>query len=187
LYAVFVGWGIEKFHEVRTDIEGNFMQTVNQEPSLAERLGNGKREERFLGASDLPNFFRKPCGEGWALVGDAGYHKDPILALGVSDALRDADLLAEAIDEGLSGKQPMLESLMDYERRRNEMAMPDYLQNLRSASFEPPPPEMIRLLAALQDNQEDTNRFFLAREGIIPSEEFYNPENMKRIMARAQR
>jgi flavin-dependent dehydrogenase len=187
LYAVFVGWGIEEFLQVRADIEGNFTEAINQEPSLAERLRGGKREERFLGASDLPNFFRKPWGEGWALVGDAGYHKDPYLALGVSDAFRDADLLAEAIDEGLSGKRPIVESLADYERRRNEMAMPDYQQNLRSAAFEPLPPEMIQLLAALQNNQEDTNRFFLAREGMIPPEEFFGPENMRRIMAKAQR
>jgi flavin-dependent dehydrogenase len=44
------------------------------------------REERFYGATDLPNFYRKPYGEGWALVGDAGCHKDPYMALGISDA-----------------------------------------------------------------------------------------------------
>src|SRR3712207_9569636 len=38
---------------------------------------------------DLPNFFRKPHGSGWALVGDAGYHKDPYGAQGISDAFRD--------------------------------------------------------------------------------------------------
>jgi hypothetical protein len=34
----------------------------------------------------LPNFFRRPCAPGWFLVGDAGYHKDPYMALGISDA-----------------------------------------------------------------------------------------------------
>jgi flavin-dependent dehydrogenase len=158
LFAVFVGWGIEQFQDVRADIEGNFMSAIDQEPGLAERLRNGRREERFFGARDLPNFFRKPYGDGWALVGDAGYHKDPYLALGVSDAFRDADFLAEAIDEGLSGKGPIQESLAAYEERRNEATMPDYQQNLALASFAPPPPEMVRLFAALENNQEDTNR-----------------------------
>ncbi|MFQ6029851.1 MAG: NAD(P)/FAD-dependent oxidoreductase, partial [Dehalococcoidia bacterium] len=151
----------------------------------AERLRNGNREERFYGASDLPNFFRKPYGEGWALVGDAGYHKDPYLALGVSDAFRDADLLAEAIDAGMSGSRPLPESLAEHETRRNELAMPDYQQNTRSASFAPAPPEMVQLLTALQNNQEDTNKFFLAREGIIPPGEFFHPENVQRIIRSA--
>jgi hypothetical protein len=34
------------------------------------------------------------------LVGDAGVHKDRFLALGVCDALRDAELLTSAIDDG---------------------------------------------------------------------------------------
>ena len=46
------------------------------------------------------NFYRRPYGDGWALVGDAGYHKDPILAIGISDAFRDAQLLADASDAG---------------------------------------------------------------------------------------
>ena len=45
----------------------------------------------------MPNYYRKPYGQGWALVGDAGYHRDPVLAQGISDALRDSGLLAEAL------------------------------------------------------------------------------------------
>ncbi len=52
----------------------------------------------------MPNFFRKPFGPGWALVGDAGYNKDFITAQGISDAFRDAELCASALDEALSGR-----------------------------------------------------------------------------------
>jgi flavin-dependent dehydrogenase len=187
LFAVFVGWGIEKFHQVRTDIEGHFMDVINQEPGLAQRLRHGRREERFQGASDLPNFLRKPYGGGWALVGDAGFHKDPYLALGISDAFRDADLLVEAVDKVLSDQGPEQECLANYEVRRNQLAMPDYQQNLKSASFEPLPSELVQLLAALQNNPEDSKRFFLAREGMIPPGEFFNPENLQRIIAKAQK
>ena len=61
--------------------------------SLLNGVRNGKRSERFYGTADLPFFFRKPYGPGWALVGDAGYHKDPITAQGISDAFRDAELV----------------------------------------------------------------------------------------------
>ena len=53
-----------------------------------------------------PNYFRKPYGPGWALVGDAGYDKDPITAQGISDAFIDAENLTEALDAGFSGAAP---------------------------------------------------------------------------------
>lgn len=185
LLAVFVGWPIEEFHQVRADIEGNHARALALAPELAERVRMGRREERFFGSGDLPNFFRKPCGPGWALVGDAGHHKDPFLALGVSDAFRAAELLAAALDDGFSGGRLLDEALAGYEKQRNEMAMADYQLNLRMASFSPPP-EIVQLAAALQGHQEDTNRYFLARDGMLPREEFFNPENLQRIMARAR-
>ena len=85
-------------------------------------------EERFYGGSDLPNFYRKPYGSGWALVGDAGVHKDPFLALGICDALRDAEFLADAVREGLGGKRSLADALADFERRRNDASAKDFLQ-----------------------------------------------------------
>jgi flavin-dependent dehydrogenase len=186
LFVTFVGYPIEEFHQVRSDIEGKFMQAVDLVPGLAERLRNGVREERFYGIRDLPNFFRKPYGPGWALVGDAGYHKDPFMALGMSDALRDAELLSEAIDDGLSERCPLDQALADYERRRNEAVMEVYEENLQSAQLKPPP-EVYQLRSALQGSPEDATRFWMARVGMIPSEEFFNQENMQRIMAKVQK
>jgi 2-polyprenyl-6-methoxyphenol hydroxylase-like FAD-dependent oxidoreductase len=184
LFAVFIAWPIEEFHTVRSDIEGHFMAILSRVPALAERVRSGRRAERFYGTADLPNFFRRAHGPGWALVGDAGCHKDPYLALGVCDALRDAELLADAVDEGLSGKRPLDETLTDYERRRNEATLPEYQQNLQLARFQPPPAELLQPRAALHGDQASTNRFFMAREGMIPREAFFNPENLKQIMAR---
>jgi flavin-dependent dehydrogenase len=67
-------------------------------PVLARRIEAGRRVERYRLFAGRPGFFRRPHGPGWALVGDAGYFKDPITAHGISDALRDAELLARAID-----------------------------------------------------------------------------------------
>lgn len=186
LFAVFVGWPIEDFHRVRSDIEGNFLSALRGVPGLAERVGSGRRAERFYGTADVPNFFRKPYGPGWALVGDAGCHKDPYLALGICDAFRDAELLAEAIDKGLAGRRPLDEALADYERQRNELTRTAYHENIRFAQFCVPPPELYQLRAALRENQEETNRFAMAREGMIPPEVFFNPENLQRIIRQAQ-
>ncbi len=178
-------WPHAAFHEVRADIAGHFMQTLDLAPQLAERVRNGKRSERFYGTADLPFFFRKPYGPGWALVGDAGYHKDPITAQGISDAFRDAELVAEAIDAGLSGKRPLEEALADYERRRNEAVMPMYEFTHQLANLSPPPPEMQQLFAALRHNQEQTNRFIGTVVGTVPIPEFFAPENIGQIMGAA--
>ena len=134
-------------------------------PDLAERVRAGRRAEKFSGAANLPNFMRRPYGPGWALVGDAGCHKDPYLALGICDAFRDAELLVEAIDQGLAGTRPLDEAMRDYERRRNEATLADFQMNFDLARFTPPPADQQRLQAALHGNQEATNRFFMASRG----------------------
>jgi len=185
LFAIFIGWPIDEFGSVKADIEGQFMHVVDQIPGFAERVRSGRREERFYGAADVPNFLRRPFGPGWALVGDAGCHKDPIKAHGICDAFRDADFLTMAIHEGLAGQCPLDDALMRYERRRNEATMAEYRENIAAARFTPLSPELLQLRLALRGNQEDTNRFVMALEGWTSQEEFFDPENLKRIFANA--
>jgi 2-polyprenyl-6-methoxyphenol hydroxylase-like FAD-dependent oxidoreductase len=182
-HLIFIAWPAAELPTVRADIEREFMQVVAQVPEFTERVRSGRREERFYGATDLPNFLRKPFGPGWALVGDAGCHKDPFLALGICDAFRDAELLVEALDDGLSGRSSLDAALAGYERRRNEATLPEYHENLHMAQFKPLPPDAYQLRAALRGNQEATNQFYLARQGMIPYETFFNPENLQRILS----
>ena len=140
-----MAWPRDQFHAIRVDIEKNYMETIDLVPGLAERVREGHREERFYGTADLPNFFRKPYGQGWALVGDAGYNKDPITAFGISDAFRDAQLLSEAIDDGMSGRAALEGALGECERRRNESAMPLYETILRAAEYDQHHPRSMEL------------------------------------------
>ncbi len=182
---VFVGRPRADFAAAREGVEASYLRSVAAVPSVAERVRAARRSERFYGSGDLPNFCRKPFGPGWALVGDAGYHKDPCLPLGISDAFRDAELLVEAIDGGLSGTQPMEQSLADYELRRNAAAMPSYALTRQLAALQPPPPDMQQLFGALLHDQSDTDRFFGALAGTVPIPDFFAPENLGRIVDRA--
>lgn len=186
LTCIFTAWPNRQFHQYRADIEGNYLKTIDLASGLSEQVRSGKREERFVGTADIPNFFRKPYGPGWALVGDAGYHKDPITAQGITDAFRDAALLADAIDAGFSGRQPLEKALSEYERLRNEAVMPMYEFTCQFATVEPPPPEMQQLFAALQGNQAEIDRFAGVMAGTVPIPEFFAPENVQRIMGAAQ-
>ena len=126
-------------------------------------------EERFYGGSDLPNFYRKPYGSGWALVGDAGVHKDPFLALGICDALRDAEFLADAVREGLGGNRSLADALADFERRRNDASAKDYQDNIISARFTPLPPEALAARAAARHDPEAATMLVKRRMGMIPA------------------
>lgn len=182
LIMLWVAWTHKEFQEYRADIQGNYLKTLELAPALAERVRGGKREEPFIGTSNTANFFRKPFGHGWALVGDAGYHKDPILGQGITDAFRDAELLAEAIDVGFSERQPLSKALAAYEQRRNTAVMPMYKLNYQLAALEPLTPEMQQLFTALCSNQTEANRFFGAIAGTVSIPEFFSPANIERII-----
>jgi 2-polyprenyl-6-methoxyphenol hydroxylase-like FAD-dependent oxidoreductase len=185
LTMIIVYWPRNAFPEVRADIEGQFMRVLDLAPGFAERVRAGSRAEKFRGTSELNGFFRRPYGPGWALVGDAGYHKDPITAQGITDGFRDAELLADAIDDGFAGRLSAEDALAGYEQKRNEAVMPMYQLTCDLAKLQPPPPEMLSLFAALRDNEEESNRFFGTIAGTVSIPEFYSPENMGRLTGAA--
>jgi 2-polyprenyl-6-methoxyphenol hydroxylase-like FAD-dependent oxidoreductase len=183
---VIIYWPHAMFHAVRGDIEGQFLAALDLVPGLGERVRMGTRTERFRGTADLRNFYRRPYGPGWALVGDAGYHKDPITAQGITDAFRDAELLAGAVADGFAGRRPLADAMAAYERRRNEATLPMYELTCQFAALQPAPPEMQALFAALRGDQEQTDRFFGTVTGTVPIPEFFAPENLGRIIGRAE-
>jgi 2-polyprenyl-6-methoxyphenol hydroxylase-like FAD-dependent oxidoreductase len=183
LTLVGANWAIDAFSEIRADIETHYTQLLDQAaPELALQVRNGSRESRWLGGA-VPGYFRRPFGPGWALVGDAGHQKDPCTAHGISDAFRDADLLAEALDAGLSARQPLEQALENYERQRNDASLPMYQFTCQLATLAPPTPEQQQLFAALRGNQLQIERFFGAFAGTIPLSEFFGPDNVADILA----
>jgi 2-polyprenyl-6-methoxyphenol hydroxylase-like FAD-dependent oxidoreductase len=92
-------------------------------PELAVRLAGARRTSPVRGMLRAPNHIRLAHGTGWALVGDAGYHRDPVTGHGISDAFRDAELLAAMLDLALTGQAAESVALASYERtRRRELA-----------------------------------------------------------------
>ncbi len=94
---------------------------VRAAPDLADRLIGAVRATAVRGAIGLPNHIMQAAGPGWALVGDAGYHRDPITGHGISDAFRDAELLADAIAALLRGDANEATVLAAYQHTRDEM------------------------------------------------------------------
>jgi 2-polyprenyl-6-methoxyphenol hydroxylase-like FAD-dependent oxidoreductase len=180
------GWPVEEFHENRADIEGNFFKALELSPEFAERVREARRESKFVGSAALPGYFRKPFGSGWALVGDAGYHKNPITAMGINDAFRDAELLAGALAESLSGQRSYEEAMGGYQEHRDAEAGPVYEFTDGFARLRPPPPELQQLLGAINGNQDAMDAFVSVQASTLPAPEFFAPENVGRMMAEAK-
>ena len=175
----------EEFAQTRADPDGCMQQGLAMVADLAELFAGRRYIETLRGTGAIPNFFRKPFGPGWALVGDAGYHKDPILGQGISDAFQSVEWLVEAIDQGLAGGRPLADALAGYQRRRDEHFKPMYDLCMDLATLEPPPAEMMDLFQALRSNPRERTRYFGTLGGIVPIPEYYAPENVKRIIAAA--
>ena len=91
-------------------------------PDLSRAVQGAERVGRFRRSNGIPSVLRNPVGDGWTLVGDAGFVEDPIAAHGISDALRDADLCAEAIDQGLRDPSEEGTALRTYRATRDRFA-----------------------------------------------------------------
>jgi flavin-dependent dehydrogenase len=91
-------------------------------PALVDRVRDARPVSPTRGWSGVPGFARQSWGPGWALVGDAGYFKDPITSHGITDALRDAELLAERVIAGLGSYVPEEGALADYQTTRERLS-----------------------------------------------------------------
>ena len=178
------GWRVEEFEENKKDIAGNFYKMLDLAPEFAERVRNAKQEDRFYGAF-VENYFRKPFGEGWALVGDAGYNKDFITAQGISDAFREAELCASAVHDWLSGTRSFEEGMTEYQTTRDKV-IPMYEFTCSYAMLQPPPPEMQQLFGAIHGNQDAMDGFAKVVAGVTSPAEFFSPDNIGHIFGAAQ-
>jgi flavin-dependent dehydrogenase len=91
-----------------------------------------------------PNQVRQAFGPGWALVGDAGYHRDAVTAHGISDAFRDAEFLAVALDQALSAGVEETTALALYQRQRDQALREIFEITCRLAAY-PAVPMFIEL------------------------------------------
>lgn len=184
LTLVIVGWPHTEFADNKNDIEGNYLKAIELAPAFADRLRGARREARFAGMA-VPNYFRKPYGAGWVLVGDAGYNKDFITAQGIMDAFHDAELCADALDQSFSGARAFEDAMDNYQRTRDARVKPMYDFTCQLATLEPPPPELQQILTAVHGNQKAMDDFARMNAGTISPAEFFAPENVKAIATAA--
>lgn len=182
LTMIYVAAPMAEFGARRTDLEGHYLETLDRCGDLGERVRGGVRAERLRTTPDQPNTFRVPHGPGWALVGDAGVVMDSVTAQGISNAFRDADLLADAIVAGLGGREPLSTALAGHRRRRDHAIRAMYDFTTALAAFTPPSPGQQELAAALARRPAEVDRFLGVFAGIEPVDGYLTPRNVLRIL-----
>jgi flavin-dependent dehydrogenase len=130
-HCVFVSMSPSTFRSgAQLDVAAALERTLAKvSPSIATGARAGSIVGPLRSFPGHPGQFRTPHGDGWALVGDAGYFKDPVAAHGLSDAFRDAELLTEAV---------LANDLAGYERVRDGLSTPlfDQIENFTALGWD---------------------------------------------------
>ncbi|MYS05943.1 FAD-dependent oxidoreductase, partial [Streptomyces sp. SID6041] len=135
------------------------------------------RVERLRGTGDQQNFFRQASGPGWALVGDAGHHKDSITARGISDAFLQAELLARHVGGRLDGDPALLDQALDaYGKDRDGALQPGYEATLAVARLDEQHPSRLAMLRAIRQDAELTSIYFDMVAGTATIGDLYTPK-----------
>jgi 2-polyprenyl-6-methoxyphenol hydroxylase-like FAD-dependent oxidoreductase len=184
LTIVIVAWPYSEFAASKHDLAASALEVIELVPEFAERVRAAKRETRPFGIP-TPNYFCKPYGPGWALVGDAGYIRDPITAQGIRDAFRDAEACALALDQSFAGASSYQDAMGNYQRTRDSSVMSMYEFTCQFATLQPPPPETRQLFRAMRDNQQAMDGFARMNAGTVSPAEFLAPDNVSAILAAA--
>lgn len=163
----------KEFETVRHDARRAYLDNVRETVSTlhGESLSDS-RFGRLHGLGDQRNFFRKATGPGWALVGDAGHHKDSITARGISDAFLQAQLFADLVLPHTGDPATLADALVRYEAARDDQLTESYYNTISVARLEVTD-ERIRLLKLIERDQRLVDRYFSVVSGVLSVEEVY--------------
>lgn len=169
--------------EFRQDVEARFQAVFDDvDPEMGAQLRDqGRREEDFRPMRYPDNYYRRAYGPGWALVGDAGYHKDPYTGWGITDAFLHGEILADRIHQGLAGERPMEEALAEYNKVRDEESSGVYDFTTTLSELTELPPFFRATMDAMSKSQEWTNKMLGLIGGIVEDHEIYSPEALERL------
>jgi 2-polyprenyl-6-methoxyphenol hydroxylase-like FAD-dependent oxidoreductase len=184
LTLVIGGWPMAEFQANKGDLDGNIRKMLELAPAFAEQVQTATRQGRLVGTA-VPNYFRRPYGPGWALVGDAGYNKDFITAQGMLDAFRDAERCTQALDQTFTGAASFETAMAGYQAGRDTQVLPMYGLTCQLATLQPPPPDLQQLLGVIHGHQEAMDQFAQVMAGVTSPAEFFADDNVGRLLGQA--
>ncbi|HEX6969390.1 MAG TPA: FAD-dependent monooxygenase [Micromonosporaceae bacterium] len=172
-----------RFAEVQRRAYPAYLENIEvNAPDLHARLAGAERVDRLYGTGDQQNFFRQASGPGWALVGDAGTHKDSLTARGIGDAFLQAQLLVDRVGTELREPDRLDLALKTYAEDRDQALLENYkgTQLVAQAAARD---KRRALLRAVGSSPELTQIYFDTVAGLRPVGDLYTPELLAMLAA----
>ena len=168
------------------DRERSFMAGLAGWPELADLVAGANRVGSIRVMTKWHGYFREAAGPGWALLGDAGHFKDPSPAQGISDALRQAGRLADAVEAGLGGAAGIDATLRRWWRWRDEdgYAMHWFAADMGAIGSSPLATQFSRDMAGDEEAIEQLLRVINHES---PPSQLFTPRRLGRAAVRAVR
>jgi flavin-dependent dehydrogenase len=116
----------DQIAEIRRDPDEMLARTLREHRHLADRIQGGTNWSKPFIAEDMPAFFRRSSGPGWALTGDAGHYKDAVIGQGIRDALEWGRRLGETAAPLLYAPDRLDTELRKLEHARDRAVLPTY-------------------------------------------------------------
>lgn len=157
----------EQFDSFRRHPQEVFEERFRALPGMERRMRGAVLEGRLLGTRGIDNFFRKPFGPGWALTGDAGYLKDPSTGMGLGDALRQSQMLAESLHDWFGGAD-WEQTMSAFQQRRDEVMLPTYQATLAHTKMRDQSAEEVAWIKAVLVSPGLTRALAHAMPGLLP-------------------
>jgi 2-polyprenyl-6-methoxyphenol hydroxylase-like FAD-dependent oxidoreductase len=178
--CIYVGWPHDETEAYRADVKAGYLAALERAPDLAGRVAAGRQAQAFKGTNKLPNYYRRAWGKGWALAGDAAYHRDPITGMGIGDAFLGAQLLAEAFCSAMQSSSPIEAALAGYQEELHRRTRPVFDYTLLSAALDDPAP-LSAFYAAVARSEAATREIMNVLAGTTPFRTFFNRANIARL------
>lgn len=162
--------------DFRTHAEENLLKTYEYcAPDVAKLIKNATLVEPFKGMGSMPAFHRENWGDGWVLVGDAGSFKDQWSAMGITHSFRDAELLAQNLNNYLAGECSLSHALKHYADVR-EADYNEYFDMVcAGAEMNPYDKDTLTFLYKIKDNPQLVNQFMAKIGDTLPLNEGDSP------------
>ncbi|MBV9007868.1 MAG: tryptophan 7-halogenase [Verrucomicrobia bacterium] len=110
-----------EFKKSKLAPEEFFERALSQQPTMRDRIGNGRRVSPVYSAADFSYRNEKLAGERWLLAGDAAGFIDPVFSSGVFLAVFSGEKAADALDEALTHAARRRRLFARYERAVNHV------------------------------------------------------------------
>jgi 2-polyprenyl-6-methoxyphenol hydroxylase-like FAD-dependent oxidoreductase len=159
LFLVIVIAPAERAGHFTRDVERAFDAHVARCGPIADLVAGGRRAGPPVLAARWTSYFRESAGPGWVLTGDAGHFKDPSPGQGITDAVRQAERLAQDIVDGLGGSRPLDGAMTSWWRWRDRDAREMAWVAGDFGRAGAVPPVLVEILAGMASDEAEIDRF----------------------------